>query len=142
MKVSNVRPVQTSTGRKGSGTATSAPDGPKVATMVGSAEATETQGVTATRAVAAADALLAAQEAPDSAAGMTENLRHGAAILDHLDDLRIGLLDGLIPKEELVELIRSLTAGRADTTDPGLAAVLNEIELRASVELAKLSINL
>jgi hypothetical protein len=60
-------------------------------------------------------------------------------MLDRLDEIRLGLLSGAVSKERLVELSRLARARRADVDDPRLVEVLDEIELRAEVELAKLS---
>lgn len=60
-------------------------------------------------------------------------------LLDRLDEIRLGLLDGTIPKTRLAELARMMRVERDAGVDPHLAALLDEIELRAEVELAKLS---
>jgi hypothetical protein len=43
-----------------------------------------------------------------------------------------------MPRERLADLARMAQAARAEVDDPHLAAVLDEIDLRAAVELAKL----
>ncbi|TAN57291.1 MAG: flagellar assembly protein FliX, partial [Rhodospirillales bacterium] len=63
----------------------------------------------------------------------------GESILGHLDELRHGLLMGHLPKERLIELAQLVRGKRDQVDDPLLAQVLDEIELRAEVELAKLS---
>ena len=60
-------------------------------------------------------------------------------MLDRLDDIRLGLLTGTVSKERLTELSRMARVRRGETDDPRLVEVLDEIELRAEVELAKLS---
>jgi len=60
-------------------------------------------------------------------------------MLDRLDDIRLGLLTGTVSKERLSELSRLARVRRAEVDDPRLVEVLDEIELRAEVELAKLS---
>ena len=59
-------------------------------------------------------------------------------MLDHLDAIRHGLLLGSIPRDKLNGLLAVVRERRDDVGDPRLAAVLDEIELRAAVELAKL----
>ncbi len=90
--------------------------------------------------MASIDALLALQEVPVDGGG--RRLRpgeRGNAVLDQLDHLRIGLLMGFIPRERLAELSRLAQGLRSQATDPRLAEILGEIELRARVELAKLT---
>lgn len=90
--------------------------------------------------VGAVDGILAAQEVPDSSKGRSRGLARGYNLLDRLDDIRLGLLMGAIPKAGLLDLRRQVRERRGDVRDPRLAAILDEIELRASVELAKLGI--
>lgn len=62
----------------------------------------------------------------------------GVRLLDALDHLKIGLLDGLLPRGAVESLAREAREQRGMTDDAGLDAVLAEIETRAAVELAKL----
>lgn len=65
--------------------------------------------------------------------------RRGAEILEKLEDIRKGLLVGSIPKERLAALAKVVREKREKGTDPIISQLLDEIELRAEVELAKLS---
>lgn len=94
------------------------------------------------------DALLAAQmvEAVDPTGDEAGRRKRQAAmvargedILDRLEELRIGLLLGHIPRDRLADLSRMVRDRREEAEDPQLAALLDEIELRAEVELAKLT---
>ena len=67
-------------------------------------------------------------------------IRRGEDILDRLEDLRHGLLTGTISADKLQTLAHVVRTGRGNCGDPRLAALLDEIELRAEVELAKLSL--
>jgi hypothetical protein len=58
-------------------------------------------------------------------------------ILDQLDELRHGLLMGTLNRRQLENLARMVRARRGSVTDPRLAEVLDQIELRAEIELAK-----
>ena len=62
----------------------------------------------------------------------------GHDLLDILEDLRQHLLGGTVPKDILDRLSVVVATNRASIDDPDLTAVLNEIDLRAQVELAKL----
>jgi hypothetical protein len=81
--------------------------------------------------------VLAAQAAEDGAAERRRALTRGRSLLDELDLIRIGLLDGALPAAAIRRLNRLLRADRASLADAKLNAVLVEIELRAAVELAK-----
>ncbi len=65
-------------------------------------------------------------------------MRRAGRILDALDDLRIAVLDpeGL-DGAALQRLQGAVRDARGQTEDPGLEDVLEEIELRAAVEMAK-----
>ncbi|MDA0676206.1 MAG: hypothetical protein O3A88_07630 [Proteobacteria bacterium] len=65
--------------------------------------------------------------------------RRGDAVLDGLDRLRLRLLGGMVPRDELVQLAQSLRQRRERTADAGLEQIIAEVELRAEVEIAKLA---
>lgn len=87
------------------------------------------------------DAILAIQESPDATSGRSRGLAIGYAnnLLDHLEDLRRDLLLGAIPKEKLGGLAQKMRAQRRHMEDPKLKEIIDEIELRAEVEIAKLT---
>ena len=90
--------------------------------------------------ISAVDALLSLQEVGDSTSEQA-NARaraRGQVLLDRLDEIRHGLLTGAIPRRTLDELARTAREQKDSATDPHLADILGEIELRAEVELAKL----
>ena len=66
--------------------------------------------------------------------------RRAEDLLDRLDEIRDGILCGALSRQRLEELVQNLAARRESSPDPQLAALLDDIELRAKVELAKLSI--
>ncbi len=85
------------------------------------------------------DALIALQEVPDASSGGRRAMTRGSGMLDLLDDVRVGLLSGVIPRGRLQSLLDTLKGRRESIEDPRLAQLIDEIDLRASVELAKLS---
>lgn len=88
--------------------------------------------------IAAVDSLLTLQEVADPEQGNRESTQHGKDVLDLLDEIRLGLLNGRIPEHRLKALVRML-AGRSNSfVDPRLSQIVDEIDLRARVELAKL----
>jgi hypothetical protein len=64
-------------------------------------------------------------------------IRRGGGLLDRLEELKLALLSGESGEAALERLTRGLREERADDNDEGLKAVLDQIDLRASVELAK-----
>ena len=60
-------------------------------------------------------------------------------MLDVLDELKLALLEGGLPRAKLEALMKLLQTRRDDTNDEQLEAALNEVETRAAVELAKFS---
>ena len=58
-------------------------------------------------------------------------------ILDRLEDIRQGLLVGAISKPRLEELAGTIKETREAALDPVMSDILDEIELRAKIELAK-----
>jgi hypothetical protein len=110
--------------------------------LVESMGATEETGtVEAPTSLGGIDALLAVQGAGDSLEREAKRrlVQRGEDILDKLEELRHGLLMGEIPKSSLMSLAQTVRTRREACGDPRLAALLDEIELRAEVELAKLS---
>lgn len=85
--------------------------------------------------------VLALQETPDSTRGRARKRarERGNMMLDQLEEIRMGLLMGTIPMAKLEQLAQLVRAKREQIDDPKLLEILDEIELRAAVELAKLS---
>jgi hypothetical protein len=86
---------------------------------------------------------LAAQAvAPDDHSPQERRRRaqRGFALLESLEEIRKGLLLGRIPKDRLAELVRTVREKRERGTDPVIARLLDEIELRASMELVNLGL--
>jgi N-acetylglucosamine kinase-like BadF-type ATPase len=101
----------------------------------------ETGGAVGPAGPGAVEAVFALQEAPDAT---DEHQRkqakaHGDDLLDQLEAVRRWILAGAVPKDKLAELARQLRAQRRRTDDPRLEAIIDEIELRAEVEIAKLT---
>ncbi len=98
-----------------------------------------TAGMAQAQPLAPVDALLSIQEIGERDAHEKRALRRGHDLLNHLDDIRHGLLTGTISTTRLDALARRLKGLRPDIADPRLAEIAAEIELRAAVELAKLN---
>jgi hypothetical protein len=101
--------------------------------------ASESRAATAPRATGGIDALLAMQGVEDPTEKRKRSVRRGRDALDVLEKLKIGLLAGTMGPAT-VEQLRNAAASLKDSSgDPGLDAVLAEIELRVEVELAKVA---
>lgn len=109
----------------------------------GADEAGPAEAVDQAGAVVGIGGILAAQSVdPDGAPGHKERQRRaqrGNEMLDRLEEIRAGLLAGVIPKARLQELAQIVREKRERGADPVISRLLDEIELRAEVELAKLS---
>jgi len=97
-------------------------------------------GAAPTGPVTTVDALLTIQEVEDSTSGRSKSRarKWGHEVLDQLEQLRIGIISGIVPRADLERIAASIEAQRAQTNDPALEQILDEIDLRARVELAKL----
>lgn len=103
-------------------------------------EAQEKASVSASVSIGGIDALLAMQGASDSTSGEggKQARRRAEGLLEQLERLRMGLLTGTLSPSVLQGLTHTINSHRDKVMDPKLAAILDEIELRAQVELAKL----
>lgn len=87
--------------------------------------------------VADVSSLMALQGVEDPTERRRRAFRRGAGLLDRLDELKLALLSGGDGAHALQGLSRLSAEARAADDHPGLAAVLDQIDLRAAVELAK-----
>ena len=109
--------------------------------MIYKAEETESQSPVARAAsVGALDSLLALQEADGSTSEESNRKarKRASDLMEHLEKVRIGLLTGELPKNVLSQLAHTISTHRDKVMDPRLAEILDEVDLRAQVELAKL----
>ena len=88
--------------------------------------------------VMSVDALLALQDIGGPLERKRRAVGRAGRILDVLEDVKIGLLSGELSADDLERLKQAVRDERLSTDDERLEGVLNEIETRAAVELAKL----
>ncbi len=105
---------------------------------VSDAPETHAHSVSGPGPIAALDSILALQDMGDPTDGRSKGLAHGEQLLDILDAVRDGMLAGGIPRATLNRLAVAVTRRHDVFADPKLQDVLDQIELRAHVELAKL----
>jgi len=133
-------------GSNGVGTAQAAPGrasspaagGFAVANADGAQETAASGRLASTLGIGSIDALLALQEVGGPTERRRKAVRRAGLILDVLDDLKIAVLDGGIAPAALGRLIEAVRQERARTGDDTLEGLLDEIETRAAVEMAKL----
>lgn len=127
----NITPARPSSVRAGAGFSLSETASAKQA---GGATGTQTSV-----AVMGMETLLALQaEAPDQQSEKKRRqVRRAGGLLDALDQLKIELLDGHLTEGAVSQLKHRMQQAREDVGDPGLEDLLNHIETRAMVELAK-----
>jgi len=97
----------------------------------------ETRAATAPKSAGNIDALLALQGVEDPNERRKRSVARGKGALDVLDDLKLGLLSGNLELATVNRLREAAANLKSSSGDPGLDALLSEIELRVEVELAK-----
>ena len=100
-------------------------------------ETTRTAPPMASAQVGSVAALMALQGVEDPLEKRRRAERRGRQLLDGLDRLKMDVLEGRDPTSALLKLKTALESIRDDTGDSQLDSLLDQIELRAEVELAK-----
>jgi len=88
--------------------------------------------------VSSIGALIALQDVGGPLERRRRAMSRAGRILDVLDEVKLALIDGEVSGRDLDRLMRAVREERMATDDGPLEGVLNEIETRAAVELAKL----
>lgn len=101
------------------------------------APAAQPAAASAASGVAGLSALMALQGVETATERRRRAIRRGGGLLDRLDELKIALLSGQTGEVALSRLGQTLREERGEDQDPGLTDLLNQIDLRAAVELAK-----
>ena len=93
-----------------------------------------------TQSIAKVDALLAVQGVESSTERGTKRRMQERAdkILTKLDNLRLKVLSGGLTLGQVIDIADVVASHRESITDPEMSAVLDEIDLRAQIELAKI----
>lgn len=98
----------------------------------------ETDASSENQATSGVNNFLFMQEISDEQAGRHKALQQGKQTIAALEQLHRDLLMGTIPEATLQRLKGVVEKQREGFTDPKLKQMIDEIELRAAVELAKL----
>jgi flagellar motor switch/type III secretory pathway protein FliN len=105
------------------------------------ADATSIAEASGSVALGGVGALLGAQEVSEKELSQQKLIKNSQLTLDSLAQLRDAMLNGNLPIATIRQLEKTLQQERNQTLDPRLSAVLDDIELRVSVELAKLEMS-
>ena len=98
----------------------------------------ETPSTSAAAPAAHLDSLISLQLVEDSMQRRKRGFTRGRSMLDALDKIKVSLLGGSIAAGDLSRLLSAVGGRERDSEDPQLEGLLDEIELRARVEMAKL----
>ncbi len=104
--------------------------------LTGEDEASSVSAPLATSGVSALWSLQAAGDATEKEE-RRRAVQYGDDLLDELDNLRLSLLTGNYTMTSLQNLSQRLAGRRVNLHEPHLLEMLDEIELRVQVELAK-----
>ena len=101
-------------------------------------------GVSATQAIINVDSLLAVQGAGDAGQGKARKQarQRASSILNELDKIRVAMLGGTLTIGHMIDIADVVASHRDRIMDPALTAIMDEIDLRAQVELAKMRVAL
>lgn len=135
----DIKRVDRSSGAKGVGAAKAKGSAPKgmFASLLDEVTGAPAGAVGAISAMNAIEALLAVQESGDALESEGKARQRAEKLLDQMDELRLSLLGGAIPRKQLESLAHMAQSQREMVQNPQLKSVLDEIDLRAQVELAK-----
>ena len=89
-------------------------------------------------AISSLDSLLALQAEDTPQERRRRAISRADSLLDQLDDLRVATLSGRVMHSQISKLSSSLRERLEGVDDEKLQSILDDIELRAEVELAKL----
>lgn len=92
----------------------------------------------ATSSIAPLNALLAIQEVGNAQEQKEKAIDHGQELLSLLDEIKISLLSGRISQTRIRYLAQAVERRPVFQDDTDLKDLLDQIELRAKVELAKM----
>ena len=103
--------------------------------------AIDNKAIASAQSIAQVDALLAVQAAEDPTERATQKrmVTRADTVIEKLEDLRLGLLSGRMTIGHVINIADVVASHREKVNDPNLSAILDEIDLRAQIEIAKMS---
>lgn len=94
-------------------------------------------GVGGASGIGGISALIGLQEVDDATQRESKGKKRAQALLDEMDDLRLALACGTLTRAQLLKLSAAIQSEKIKADDPGLNQILDDVDLRARVELAK-----
>lgn len=130
------------TGKKKKTSKTSSPDGSFSDFMTD--KAGESKKSSGAQSITAADSLLAvqAQGDPGEKSARQRMASRADRILDKLERIRMQMLSGTLTVGDMIDIADMVARHREKINDADLTAILDEIDLRAQIELAKMRVSL
>lgn len=100
----------------------------------------QAESVKTTQSIGTVDSLLALQGAddPTARAARKRMKQRAGIILDELEKVRIAMLTGSLTVGHMIDIADVIASHREKITDPALTGLMDEVDLRAQVELAKM----
>ena len=135
--------------RSGSASGTKKSSGPKGSgntdfSQYMTSGAQSSMGAEATQSIAQIDSLLAVQGAEDPTQRAAKKRARVRAdnLLDKMEQIRLSMLGGNLTIGHMVDVADVIASHRDKINDPVLSAIMDEIDLRAQVELAKMRVSM
>jgi hypothetical protein len=138
MKVSGTSGAGSLGGAKGAPRASGGQGGFSLPTVSGGGAVSDVARGMGVSGIGSVDALIALQDVGGPLERRRRAVSRAGRILDVLDEVKLALIDGEVSGKDLDRLMRAVREERTNTDDGPLEGLLNEIETRAAVELAKL----
>ena len=113
-------------------------EGFRVASPQAASAPSQVGGASGVSGVMGVEAMIALQDVGSPLERRRRSVSRAGRILDVLEGVKLAMLGGELSVSDLERLSRAVREERAATEDPKLEALLDEIETRAAVELAKL----
>jgi len=118
-----------------------ADDGAFVEALRGTAGSDAAEAAQTTGGVGSVNGIFAVEQTQDATDHRSRGLmmEYGNDLIDQLDRIRMGLVAGAISKDRLQDIARRLRERKITSDDPRLNDLIQDVELRVEVEIAKLT---
>lgn len=139
MKIEGPKHNASTSGAKKSGKKTASSESDFEGFM-GAGGATEASSASAPQTIARVDSLLTVQasEDPTERAARKRMMDRADDVLGELDQLHAALLQNRVTMGHMIDIADMIAHQKEKITDPKMISLLEEIDLRAQVELAKM----
>lgn len=119
----------------------SADDGAFVEALRGASGTESAEAAQTTGGVGPVNGIFAVEQTQDATDHRSRGLmmEYGNDLIDQLDRIRMGLVAGAISKDRLQDIAKRLRERKITSDDPQLNDLIQDVELRVEVEIAKLT---